>query len=165
VRWYDLAGDESDQPSRISAIHPANAITLADIGRLVIINADLRADDVPALLTTASEKAFAEVAPDARLEDCAHGSPLYLAATALYDRFRRPGIGPVKRSKMLHLKRPWLVPVYDAHVHRMYADRAAALALEIDDPGAGWWEALRRDLVDSATDFRLARHPRSRQIR
>jgi hypothetical protein len=36
---------------------------------------------------------------------------------------------------------------------RVYADRTAALALEIDDPGAGWWEALRRDLVDSATDF------------
>jgi hypothetical protein len=36
---------------------------------------------------------------------------------------------------------------------RVYADRTAALALEIDDPGAGWWEAPRRDLVDSATDF------------
>ena len=54
---------------------------------------------------------------------------------------------------MLHLKRPWLVPIYDAHVHRTYADRAAALALEIDDPGAGWWEAPRRDLLDSAADF------------
>jgi hypothetical protein len=32
-------------------------------------------------------------------------------------------------------------------------DRTAALALEIDDPGAGRWEALRRDLVDSNTDF------------
>jgi Family of unknown function (DUF6308) len=118
VRWYDLAGDESDQPSRVSAIHPANAVTLADIGRLVIINADLRPDDAPALLTAACAEAFAEVAPKARLEDCAPGSPLYLAATALlYDNFRRPGIGPVKRSKMLHLKRPCLVPVYDAHVH------------------------------------------------
>jgi hypothetical protein len=35
----------------------------------------------------------------------------------------------------------------------VYADRTAALALEIDDPGAGCWEAPRRDLVDSATDF------------
>jgi hypothetical protein len=24
---------------------------------------------------------------------------------------------------------------------RVYADRTAALSLEIDDPGAGWWEA------------------------
>ena len=99
VRWYDLAGDESDQPSRASAIHPANAVTLADIGRLVIINADLRADAVPALLTAASETAFAEVAPDARLEDCAPGSPLYLTATALYDHFRQPGIGPLSAQR------------------------------------------------------------------
>jgi hypothetical protein len=36
---------------------------------------------------------------------------------------------------------------------RREQDRTAALALEIDDPGAGRWEALRRDLVDSTTDF------------
>ena len=47
----------------------------------VAINADLRAGDVSALLTTASEQAFAEVPPDARLQDCPPGSPLYLAAT------------------------------------------------------------------------------------
>ena len=39
MRWYDLAGDENDEPSRVSTIQPANAVTLADIGRLVIINA------------------------------------------------------------------------------------------------------------------------------
>jgi hypothetical protein len=36
---------------------------------------------------------------------------------------------------------------------RRTQDRTAALALEIDDPGTGRWEALRRDLVDSTTDF------------
>jgi hypothetical protein len=44
-------------------------------------------------------------------------------------------------------------PIYDSHVHRIYANRAAGLALEIDDPSAGWWEAPRRDLLDSADDF------------
>ena len=34
-----------------------------------------------------------------------------------------------------------------------YAGPNAALALEIDDPGAGRREALRRDLVDLTTDF------------
>jgi hypothetical protein len=36
---------------------------------------------------------------------------------------------------------------------RRTKDRTAALALEVDDPGAGRREALRRDLVDSTTDF------------
>lgn len=37
----------------------------------------------------------------------------------------------------------------------MLADRATALALEIADPGAGWWEAPRHDLLDSVADFAL----------
>jgi hypothetical protein len=123
-----MAGDDTDRPDRASATQPVNTVTLADIGRLVAINADLRAGDVSALLTTASEQAFAGVPPDARLQDCPPDSPLYLAATLLYDLFRRPGIGPAKRSKVLHLKRPWLVPIYDSHVHRIYANRAADLA-------------------------------------
>ena len=70
VLWYDMAGDDTDRPDRASATQPVNTVTLADIGRLVAINADLRAGDVSALLTTASEQAFAEVPPDARLQDC-----------------------------------------------------------------------------------------------
>ena len=41
---------------------------------------------------------------------------------------------------------------------RRTQDRTAALALEIDDPGAGRWEALRRDLVELNHRFRLAPH-------
>lgn len=43
--------------------------------------------------------------------------------------------------------------LYDAHVHRMYAARAAAIGLEIDDRGIGWWGPPRRDLIDSPVDF------------
>jgi hypothetical protein len=50
------------------------------------------------------------VPADARRQDFPPDSALYLAATLLYDLFRRPGMGPAKRSKVLHLKRPWLVP-------------------------------------------------------
>ena len=153
VLWYDLAGDESHHPDSARAAEPVNAVTLADIGRLVIINAGLRADDVPTLLTAADEQSFAAVPPDARLQECAPCSSLYLAATELYDLFRRPGIGPVKRSKVLHLKRPWLVPIYDTHVHHVYEERAADIGIEIEDPDGGWWEAARRDLLDCANDF------------
>jgi hypothetical protein len=87
VLWYDLAGDESPLPDPARAAEPVNTVTLADIGRLVIINAGLRPDHVPALLTAASEQ-IAAVPPDARLQECAPGSSLYLAATQLYDQFR-----------------------------------------------------------------------------
>jgi hypothetical protein len=153
VLWYDFAGDQGDQADPGRAAEPVNSVTLADIARLVVINAGLRADDVPVLLGAADEKDFAVVPPRARLEECAPGSPLYEAATLLYDRFRRPGIGPVKRSKVLHLKRPWLVPVYDTHVHQVYADRAADLGNQMGDPNAGWWEAARLDLIEGAADF------------
>lgn len=63
------------------------------------------------------------------------------------------GSAPVKRSKARHLKRPWLVPIYDAHVHQVYQERAADIGIEIDDPDGGWWEDARRDLLDCAGDF------------
>jgi hypothetical protein len=53
-----MAADDTDRPDRANATQPVNTVTLADIGRLVAINADLRAGDVPTLLTTASEQAF-----------------------------------------------------------------------------------------------------------
>jgi hypothetical protein len=153
VLWYDLAGEAGYAAGPARAAEPVNAVTLADVGRLVVINAGLRADDVPALLNAADEKDFAEVPPGARLEECTRGSSLYEAATLLYDRFRRPGIGAVKRSKVLHLKRPWLVPIYDDHVHRVYEDRAADLGRQMGDPYGGWWEAARLDLVGGTADF------------
>jgi hypothetical protein len=101
VLWHDLAGEAGDQAGPGRAAEP--------------------------VLTAADEKDFAQVPPGAHLQECVAGSSLYEAATLLYDRFRRPGVGPVKRSKVLHLKRAWLVPIYDTHVHRVYEDRAADL--------------------------------------
>ena len=54
---------------------------------------------------------FAAVPATARLEHCKAGSDLYKAATALYEKYRLirgSNIGRAKRSKLLHLKRPWL---------------------------------------------------------
>jgi hypothetical protein len=47
----------------------------------------------------------------------------------------------------------WASNATQTVLDQVYADRTPALALEIDDPGARWWGAPRRDLVDSATDF------------
>jgi hypothetical protein len=153
VLWYDLAGDEHGHPGPGGAAEPVNRVALADIGRLVIINAGLRANDVPLLLGQDLTAEFTAVPPGARLEDWAPGNSLDSVSTALYDRFRLDAIGPAKRSKLLHLKRPWLVPIHDSHVERVYKNRAAELGAQIGDVDDGWWEAIRRDLVDGARDF------------
>lgn len=153
VLWYDLAGDEGGHPGPGGAADPVNAVSLADTGRLVVINAGLSSGDVPALLSAATSADFAAVPAGARLEDWAHGGPLDSAVTALYDLFRVDGIGPAKRSKLLHLKRPWLVPIYDSHLEKIYKAQSAAAGAELGDAAAGWWEAPRRDLVDGAGDF------------
>ena len=146
VLLYDLAGDSNGRPGPGGASEPVNEVTLADIGRLVVINAGLRADDVPLLLDVHAGAEFQAVPATARLQDCAPGSDLYEAATRLYDRFRRlPGVGAVKRSKLLHIKRPWLITIYDTHVHCVYA--------RTRDAARGWWEAARRDLIDNSDDF------------
>ena len=108
---------------------------------------------MPELLNAANAGDFAAVPADARLEDWVHGSPLDSAVTALYDLFRVRGIGQAKRSKLLHLKRPWLVPIYDTRLEDVYKARATAAGTELGDAAAGWWEATRRDLIDGAGDF------------
>jgi hypothetical protein len=50
VRFYDLAGDPDGQPGPRGAAAPVNAVTLGDIGRLVVINAGLSAGDVATLM-------------------------------------------------------------------------------------------------------------------
>ena len=118
-----------------------------------MINARLRANDAPLLLGAHPGAGFKAVPATARLEDCTPGSDLYSAATSLYSLFRLPNIGRAKRSKLLHIKRPWLFPIYDTRVHRVYHDRAKDLRAEIGGADGGWWESARRDLADDADDF------------
>lgn len=134
------------------AAAPVNAVALADIGRLVAINAGLTAADVAALVDVDATAEFAAVPAGARLEDWVPGSGLDDAATALYDRYRLGGIGQAKRSKLLHLKRPWLVPIADSRVMKVYQGRAAALASELG-LASGHWAAVRDDLSAAADDF------------
>lgn len=153
VLYYDLGGDLDGHPGSAGAAEPVDQVSLADLGRLVIIDARLNAADAPVLLNAASPALFEAVPATARLEDWTPGGPLDQAAGALYDKFRIAGIGGAKRSKLLHLKRPWLVPIYDRRLHEVYKRRAAALAAETDDPNSAWWEAPKRDLVDGASEF------------
>lgn len=58
VRFYDLAGDPDGQPGPGGAADPVDAVTLSDIGRLVVINAGLSTGDVaptPLILAAPSD--------------------------------------------------------------------------------------------------------------
>lgn len=153
VLWYDLAGNENGQPGPVGAAKPVNSVTLADVGRLVVIDARLGAADVAPLLEAAESEMFAAVPATARLEEWEPGNALDVAATALYDRFDCHGIGPAKRSKLLHVKRPWLVPIADTRVTSVYRRLAKELEAETSVPSAGWWEAPKNDLVNGESDF------------
>ena len=109
---------------------------------------------------------FSAVPATARLEDCTLDTELYRAATALYEKYRLAkgsNIGRAKRSKLLHLKRPWLVPIADTRVAGVYHHRADRWAATLGIPD-GHWEAVREDLTAGVDDFKqlttqLAEHP------
>jgi hypothetical protein len=153
VLWYDLAGNGNGQPGPADAAQPVNSVTLADVGRLVVIDARLAATDAPLLLGAATPEVFAAVPATARLEEWEPGNALDVAVTVLYDEFKLHGIGPAKRSKLLHIKRPWLVPIADTRVSDVYQRLAKELEAGPGIPGSGWWEAPKRDLVDNESDF------------
>lgn len=121
-----------------------NEVTLADIGRLVIINANLRADNVSALLDVAASEALAAVPATAKLEDCEVGGKLWNDAARLYELFKSEGtkgIGKAKRSKLLHAKRPGLVFINDSKTGAAYKEVAKT---------GGYWQAAKRDIEQEA---------------
>jgi hypothetical protein len=155
VRLYDLAGDLEGRPGPDSAAEPVNAVSLTDIGRLVVINARLAAADVATLMDIDAATEFAAVPATARLENCEPDSDLYQAASDLYEKYRLlkgSNIGRAKRSKLLHLKRPWLVPIADSRVINVYRRRADSWATKLHI-SSGHWEAVREDLTTAVEDF------------
>jgi hypothetical protein len=124
-------------------------VTLEDLARTMVIGADLRAMDIPWLLEVDAEKEFAAIPVDARLEDATPGSDLFLAAMALDEKFTgHRGFGHAKKSKLLHLKRPYLYPVTDSFIRMTYGTASA---------GSEFLTAVHRDLVNPANirDFKL----------
>jgi hypothetical protein len=152
VQFYDLGGNLSGRPGPGGGSYPVNEVTLTDIARLVAFGARLAADDVGKLLAPGAAALLAAVPATARLEDCEPGTDLHRAVTALNDGFRAGGIWRAKRSKLLHLKRPWLVPVADSRVQTAYRHRAQGSAAT---PGEAdpVWAAVRADLRNGAGDL------------
>jgi hypothetical protein len=148
VEIYDLGGPQRD-------VSPYDSVTLADIGRLVIINGDLRAEDVARLLDASPLLAECGVPIDADLVDAdpAEAGGLYDLLETLWNQF--VGIRNIKQakaSKLLHLKRPNAVPLLDSHIRATYRPAAAkALDRYPHRRGPGikllYWAAIRSDLI------------------
>lgn len=99
---------------------------------------------------------------DARLADADPNldGGLYAAADALYEHFRSiapMGVARGKVHKVLHLKRPGLVPILDSHLVRSYAKPAADAARRHPQLDAKrlYWVAIREDLIDEDNVFAL----------
>jgi Family of unknown function (DUF6308) len=137
LRYYDgLPGLEN-----VGGVDP-DKVTLDDLARTMVIGSDLKANDIPWLVEVDAEKEFAVIPVRARLEDAVPGSELFDAATALDEKFSgHRGFGQAKKSKLLHLKRPYLFPISDSFVRMTYRDAVA---------GADFLAAVHRDLVNTA---------------
>ena len=124
--WYGLTVELYDHGGR----EPANEITLEDIGRLTVIDAQLKGKDTAPLLHSVSEKQWKALAPAANfldLPDHPRSHPDFKAASDIYDALRKnPGIKWAKSTKLMHLKRPLFVPIVDSVVRGAYLKIASA---------------------------------------
>ena len=147
VQLYDYGGDTS------RPIEGANSVTYTDIARLVIINSNLKARDVVSLMKPIAASLWADVPLDADFRELSEdptGLPLYEALTALYRVFRVPGIKNAKATKLLHLKRPGLVPIIDSVATNAYAVTAQNMAAKFVRKEPMYWAAVWRDARSNA---------------
>jgi len=139
VAWYDYAGTDAPPIA-------ANGVQLADIGRLVVINAQLSADDVPALLAPLPNALWDAVPHNADFRDLPEDPrehPVYVAASDLYAALTsRHNIARTKATKLLQLKRPQLIPVVDSVAAENYQPAADDLARRWGEPHGQFWAAI-----------------------
>lgn len=147
ILFYDFGGDAEGE------VRPSKGpISLSDIGRMTLLNADLAGDDVSRLLTT-TDVQWSSVAPTARLEDADPDEPdgIYAAMNTMWAQIRvkKSGIGPAKASKLLHLKRPFAFPILDQYVFQTYDRRHRKTP--------DYWPMIRDDLINATDDLHKLR--------
>lgn len=138
LTWFDRVGSPPD-PS-------PNEITLADLARITAINARLRAGNINTLMTRKKASSLlAQVPTDTALTEITPEDTVWSKASELYEAFRVSGIGQARRSKLLHLKRPHLIPIWDSRVQRAYPRRLFGAA-------GGRWARVREDMLANSAD-------------
>ena len=163
LRYYDYAEHWPNLPE------PEDGFSLADIGRLVVINGRPSSSDVVALLTPLASPLWADVPKTANFLDLPEnplGNSVYEAADRLYLALRSwKGLGSTKVTKALHLKRPLLFPIIDSVVKKQYTGIATGLAREYGAPHPMIWcsvwadaRANSKQLEEIREDLRAHKH-------
>lgn len=146
VRLYDAPG-----PGR------PDLLTGEEVARTRVIASRISKAEEEWFIKRSSVAPWSDVDPELRLAnlDPESNRQQYQAAVNLYDHFRsprRPGVATAKISKVLHLKRPHLVPILDTQLSALYraaARRQAKAHRNLQQPPARalFWLAIREDLV------------------
>ncbi|MDJ0337295.1 DUF6308 family protein [Cryobacterium sp. PH31-O1] len=156
VIYFDFAGNiQSHDPQ------PDDRLTLADFGRILALGVDLDADRVSRALIAAASANWDGVPQQLQLRDAdpAFDPALLDRVTELYTHFRyRHGLGAPLALAILHLRRPYLVPLLTEALLVYYAPVASEIAREFHSSTPMFWESIRRDLVtndDELTRLRI----------
>ncbi len=149
VQFYDLGG-----------YSPVNSVTLEDLGRMVVIAAQLTFRDADVLLTESPNAPWIDGGHT--LIEAEPGTELYRAASDLYCFFDDlSGIGAAKASKLLHIKHPHLFPILDSELQKVYgalAKRRAQQELGMKRTAQRrWWAVIRDDLIKNVSPLREVR--------
>jgi hypothetical protein len=138
ILYYDLGGS--------ARVEPSDGVSLADVGRMTLMNPWMWGSQAAALLNLGSSLPWGSVPRAARLEDADPSvrGGLWDRALRLYRRIDDlDGFGAAKTSKLLHIKRPHFYPVLDRYVMGEYQR-----AWQLGEP-APVWEAIRDDLIQN----------------
>jgi len=136
-------------------------ITLEDIKRTRVIGSRISQVEAEWFVDRGRTAPWDGVPGDARLADADpdERDGLYDAGVALFDHFRgRPGVATAKISKILHMKRPGLIPILDSHLlgtYRAAASEAARSHTNPRDHERMYWAAIRDDVMDPENAARL----------
>ncbi|MFE5290842.1 DUF6308 family protein [Isoptericola sp. NPDC056618] len=141
---YDLGGSSD-----------ADVLTADEVTRTRTIASRISAAESAWFVERGRSAPWSEVPADANLGDADPAEPdgLYAAAIALYEHFRAAapkGVATAKIHKVLHLKRPALIPILDSRLAAAYAAGAVRAAHHHEYLGARRlnWAAIREDLID-----------------
>lgn len=149
LEYYDFGGVDADP-------HAHDSVDLSDAGRLVVINANLKADDVPRMIAAGKSAPWEAVTADDDLRTN-DWEDLLTRAERLYLHFRKAetgGLGPTRTHKLLHLKRPRVFPIVDSVVRQTYLDAASQEARGLGQRQPVYWPALAREIRANADAYR-----------
>lgn len=148
---YDLPGPGS---ATLVTLEEAGARTRRIASRVSNVEAQWFADRSSDPAVVAAMEAVPVTASLTEADPLQPGA-LYDNASALYEAFRAeapPGVAVGKIHKVLHVKRPALVPILDSKLRHLYAPVARQwrdrLWAERGLVGHGYWAAIRADLCD-----------------